>query len=122
MPRVVHFEIAAEDPERTSKFYGDVFGWQINKWDGPTDYWMAATGENGQPGIDGALMRKNGQPNSIINSIDVPSVDEYLERVTQSGGQVAHPKMAIPGIGYFAYCTDPENNIFGIIQFDEAAA
>src|SRR5689334_19629414 len=35
MPRVVHFEIHAEDPERAARFYGGVFGWQINKWAGP---------------------------------------------------------------------------------------
>lgn len=31
MPRVVHFDITADDPERASKFYTDVFGWRIEK-------------------------------------------------------------------------------------------
>ena len=29
--------------------------------------------------------------------------------------------MAIPGIGWLAYCTDPEGNTFGVLQADEAA-
>ena len=31
MPRVVHFEIAADDPDRATRFYQDVFGWQSSK-------------------------------------------------------------------------------------------
>ena len=34
MPRVVHFEISADDPERAVKFYQKVFSWEIKKWDG----------------------------------------------------------------------------------------
>ncbi|HEV2494165.1 MAG TPA: VOC family protein [Terriglobia bacterium] len=37
MPRVIHFEINADQPERAAKFYTAVFGWEIKKWEGPTD-------------------------------------------------------------------------------------
>ena len=37
MPRVVHFEFAAEDPQRAVKFYERVFGWKIDKWEGPME-------------------------------------------------------------------------------------
>ena len=40
MPRVVHFEIMADDPDRAVKFFKKVFGWRINKWEGPVDYWL----------------------------------------------------------------------------------
>jgi predicted enzyme related to lactoylglutathione lyase len=36
--RVIHFELNADDPERAARFYQDVFGWTIEKWDGPLDY------------------------------------------------------------------------------------
>lgn len=29
MPRVVHFEIPADNPEKVAKFYTDVFGWKV---------------------------------------------------------------------------------------------
>src|SRR4051812_15755751 len=35
MPRVIHFEISADEPERAARFYADVFGWEVTKWDGP---------------------------------------------------------------------------------------
>ena len=50
MPRITHFEVPADDPARAQKFYSDVFGWKFDKWDGPTEYWMAKTGEDNQPG------------------------------------------------------------------------
>jgi len=35
MPRVIHFEIVADNPERAVKYYKEVFGWELTKWDGP---------------------------------------------------------------------------------------
>ncbi len=32
MPKVIHFELPADDPERAVAFYEKVFGWTINKW------------------------------------------------------------------------------------------
>lgn len=121
MPRVVHFEIAAEDTERAAKFYGDVFGWNINKWDGPQEYWMVSTGQRDTYGIDGGLMKKMENFPGIINTVDVESVDEYAEKITAAGGGVVMPKTAIPRIGYFAYCRDTEGNIFGIMESDSSA-
>ena len=56
MPRVVHFEIHAGDCERAAKFYKTVFGWEFQKWEGPTEYWMVMTGSDDQPGINGGLV------------------------------------------------------------------
>ncbi len=122
MPRVVHFELAADDPERATRFYSEVFGWQSNKWDGPQDYWLIKTGDEGEPGIDGALMRRDGAFTTTTNTIDVSSVDEFVAKVEQAGGKVVAPKQAIPGVGYFAYCSDTEGNMFGIMQSDSSVS
>jgi len=37
MPRVIHFDLPADDPERAIRFYETVFGWQIRKWEGPME-------------------------------------------------------------------------------------
>ena len=55
MPRPVHFEIPAENPQRAMQFYETLFGWKFQKWDGPMDYWIITTGQPGEPGIDGGL-------------------------------------------------------------------
>ncbi|MDQ6824988.1 MAG: hypothetical protein M3007_05930 [Candidatus Eremiobacteraeota bacterium] len=42
------------------------------------------------------------------NTIGVPSVDEYLKKVTAARGKVVQPKGAIPGVGWFAKFADTE--------------
>jgi predicted enzyme related to lactoylglutathione lyase len=50
MNRVIHFELAADNPERAIAFYGKTFGWKMVKGDGPADYWLIMTGpEEGNP-------------------------------------------------------------------------
>jgi predicted enzyme related to lactoylglutathione lyase len=117
----VHFDISAEDPERAVAFYSDVFGWRIQKWDGPQEYWLISTGE-GEPGIDGGMSRRNDGQASTTNTIQVGSVDRYGERITNQGGKVVSPKMAIPGVGYLAFCQDTEGNTFGIMESDPSAS
>ncbi len=125
MPRVIHFEITADDPERAVRFYGDIFGWKTEKWEGPEDYWLTSTGENanGVSGIDGGFMQRcQSMPQGIINTIDVPDLDAYIGRVCEHGGEIVMPKHAIPGVGWFAYAKDTEGNVFGMMQGDPAAA
>lgn len=120
MPRVVHFEFNADKPERAVKFYQEVFGWEIKKWEGPIDYWLVMTGEKEKPGIDGGIMKRMDDETTII-TIDVPSVDEFVKKIQEAGGKVVKPKDVIPGVGYFAYCADTEGNVFGIMQEDHEA-
>lgn len=123
MPRPIHFELLADNPERISQFYKNVFGWKIEKWDGPQEYWLCQTGEKDQPGIDGGIMRRpeGGQVSPTTNTLDVPNIDEYIDKIKKHGGSIVAPKMAVPGVGWMAYCKDTEGNIFGIMQMDSNA-
>ena len=118
MPSVVHFEIAVDNSERAIKFYSAVFGWKIQKWD-QFDYWLANTKEEGEPGIDGAFMKREMAEQNIINTIEVPSIDTFMIRIKENEGTVLTPKMIIPGVGYTARCRDTEGNIFGILEVDK---
>ena len=116
MPRVVHFEMAADDPNRAVGFYRGVFGWKIEKWEGPEEYWLCMTGEEGEPGIDGAIMERSDPRESTLNTIQVPSLDEFMAKVIDLGGKVLRAEMEIPGVGRFAYCQDTEGNFFGLLE------
>jgi predicted enzyme related to lactoylglutathione lyase len=120
MPRVVHFELSAENPERAVKFYTDVFGWEIKKWDGPHEYWLVTTGTPEELGINGGIMRRQGTVGSV-NTVGVSNVEDFADKITEKGGQIVMPKMTIPGVGYLIYCKDTEDNIFGILQPDQGA-
>ena len=110
MPRVVHFEIPADNPDRACAFYRDVFAWQVQTWPGPVQYYLARTGAEGEPGIDGAIMPRPAAGQGQRCTIGVDSVDDYLEKVRQAGGTVLGEKMAIPGMGWVAFFSDSEGN------------
>lgn len=120
MPRVSWFDIPADDPQRAQKFYQEVFDWKFDKWDGPMDYWMATTGSE-EPGINGGLLKRMPGQIGITNTITVTSVDEFSKKISEKGGELIIPKMAIQGVGWFAQCTDTEGNVFGIIEMDKKA-
>ena len=127
MSRVVHFEIHADDPQRAANFYQSVFGWHIQKWDGPADYWLVTTGQAPEPGIDGAIVKRMGPINgdaviAYVCTVDVPSVDDAIAKITSHGGTIVLPKMPVPGVGWLVYAKDTEGNIFGSLQSDHNAA
>jgi uncharacterized protein len=129
MSRVVHFEIHATDPEKLVSFYSGLFGWTFQKWDGPMEYWVIRTGLADRPGIDGGLLRRHGDAptamqavNAFVCTVAVESAKSALDRAVELGGTVALPLMPVPGIGWLCYAKDPNDNIFGMMQSDPAAA
>jgi predicted enzyme related to lactoylglutathione lyase len=122
MSRVVHFEIPADDPERSIKFYESAFGWKFHKWEGPLEYWLITTGSDDQPGINGGLARREDPDISVENVIDVADIDQAVSRIESSGGKIIRPKIAVPGVGWYVYFADTEGNIFGMMERDENAA
>jgi predicted enzyme related to lactoylglutathione lyase len=127
MPRVVHFEIQGTEPEILSRFYSALFGWKFSRW-GDAPYWLIETGPQGQAGINGGLLHRNGPApaegqsvNAFVCTVEVPSIDEYLARAISLGGTVAVAKMAMPTVGWLAYVKDPNGNILGLMQPDTAA-
>jgi predicted enzyme related to lactoylglutathione lyase len=135
MSRLIHFEIHAGDPDRVVKFYKDVFGWEINEWVIPgvemkdeNRYWLVTTGPETEPGINGGIVFRRGPApvdgqavNAFVCTISVVDLDESVAKVIKSGGRVVIPRMAVPGIGWWANCIDTEGNIFGMMQEDEHA-
>jgi predicted enzyme related to lactoylglutathione lyase len=115
-PTIVHFEIPADDIDRARKFYSALFGWKIEKFPGEMEYWMIATSGdfNDKTSLGGGLMKRKDPHQPNLNYIGVNSVDEYSKKVNELGGKVVIPKTEIPGYGFFAVCSDTENNAFAL--------
>ena len=107
---IVHFEITTNNLEETSKFYSEVFGWDINV-DNTFNYWMFHSG----PQQGGAFVApqeatpysvdyKEGQILLYIGSEDI---DGDLAKVEKSGGKILVPKSEIPNTGWMAVFSDP---------------
>jgi uncharacterized protein len=121
MNRFTHFELVTKDLEKTAEFYRQVFGWDVQKWEGPVDYWLVTSGDASTPGINGGLMLQNGPFNGTINTIEVEDIDAAITRVKQHGGKMIFEKNVIPGVGYLAYFQDNMGIIVGLHQAEPQA-
>jgi predicted enzyme related to lactoylglutathione lyase len=95
MPTIVHFEMPADDIERSKKFYTDLSGWKIEKLSVTEDsqltsaaigqsieYWMiTATDDKGNKALGGGIMKRQMEEHRVTNYIGVKSVDEYSSKV-----------------------------------------
>jgi predicted enzyme related to lactoylglutathione lyase len=133
MPTVVHFEIPSDNLERTKKFYSELFGWKMEKMAGTVqrEYWTFYTTSNDKGGrnnsnsadgsgsseqrtVSGGMIERQMPQEPIMIYIGVDSVTEYSNKVERLGGRVIKQKTEVPGYGWFAICTDNENNGFAL--------
>jgi uncharacterized protein len=139
MPTIVHFEIPSDNLERAKKFYTELFGWKIEKMPMPgggdqSDYLMFSTttaptneksssnsssssgsGAGGEvQTIGGGMMQRQTPEQPITIYFGVDSVTDYSNKVERLGGKVMKQKTEVPGYGWFAICTDSENNGFAL--------
>ncbi|WP_007023434.1 VOC family protein [Saccharomonospora iraqiensis] len=125
MPRPVHFEIHASEPERAITFYTTVFDWTFER-STEASYWLITTGEG--PGIDGGMAQRQGPPpdpdaslNAFPLTVEVEDLDLLSREIEQAGGSVITTKSAIADVGWIVYCRDPEGNVFGMLETDPSA-
>lgn len=141
MPTIVHFEVPSDNLERTKRFYTELFGWKMEKMQGmgQREYWTFSTsssdrgggGNNSNGGdgsgsgteqrtISGGMMDRQMPQEPIMVYIGVDSVTEYSNKVERLGGKVIKQKTEVPGYGWFAICTDTENNGFALWEANAA--
>ena len=122
MNRPVHFEILANEPEKLGSFYERVFGWKLASFgddeqaqQAEQGYWLITTGARDEPGIDGGMMHRHFDQ-AVINTIAVEDLSATVRAIEGAGGRRLTDPQDIPGVGTHAYCADPEENLFGVLQ------
>ena len=118
--RVTHFEIPSDNPEVNMKFFKEVFGWTFEQF-GKEQYWLAISGDESTPGINGAVMKKVEQGQPVCNTISVRNIDEVMKNIEKAGGKIIKPKFAVTSVGWLAFFADPDGNCHGIMQEDKNA-
>ena len=122
MTRVIYFELPVDDFDRATKFYEEIFSWNITVHDRPDGpYYAVNTGEGELQGINGALFKRDDEWSTLVNVISVKDIDAIIEKIKERDGKITFPKTAIPGVGYLAYFKDTEGNTFGMMQADSSA-
>jgi predicted enzyme related to lactoylglutathione lyase len=110
--KIVWFEFPAEDTGRAREFYGQLFGWRFEPFEGPFEYHMTYD-------AGGAIMSSQGQAGPVVY-FGVADVDAASARVRELGG-TADESQEIPGVGRYSHCADTEGNRFGLFQAAEAS-
>lgn len=57
----------------------------------------------------------------MVNTIGIADLDATLDKVEEHGGKVVQPRVARPGMGWFASFEDPVGNRPGLMQTDPSA-
>ena len=130
MDQVVHFEIPADDLDRSKAFYGSIFGWDLQTMQmGESEYTVATTAPVDEqsrmplePGaINGGMVRRSPDAPAPIVTISVDEIDDTLKKIEAAGGSVVQPRTPIPDMGAFAYFKDSEGNVMGLWESIKAA-
>jgi predicted enzyme related to lactoylglutathione lyase len=116
MPRPIHFDLGAIDPARAIAFYKAAFGWTVEKWNGPTEYYLITTGAPREPGIDGGLALSKDEGVDTNLTLGVASLEEAIAAVTAAGGTIVGDIRTIFGVGRMVTCKDTEGNSFGLME------
>ena len=113
--KLVHFELPAADSARAKAFWSGVFGWSFTDPMPDFEYSMVQTSDE----QGGAVYPRQGEERGPIVYFDSDDIEASLEKVRANGGR-ADEKQPIPGVGWFARCTDTEGNDFSIYQRDQS--
>ncbi|MGN6377397.1 MAG: VOC family protein [Gaiellales bacterium] len=113
--QIVHLEIPADDTSQSREFWGAMFGWQFQSYPGPSEYHMTQIGDAG-----GAITNMEPGKKGMRPYFAVDDINAGAARVKELGG-TATDAMPVPSMGWFAVCSDPHGNEFGIWQSDESA-
>lgn len=105
--QVCYLQIPARDLMESAAFYEKVFGWQIER---PYPSFEA-------PGLIGQWVndRTPAAESGLLIWIHVDRIDDTLETVRASGGEVVAPPSP-DGPRWLATIRDPAGNVIGIVQ------
>lgn len=116
--QMVHLEIPAGDTAKARAFWGGLFGWQFQAYEGsPSEYHMTQLSES----TGGAIYAADGDKRGARVYFDVDDINAGAARVRELGG-AAGDAMPVPQMGWFAICSDTEGNEFGLWQADPSAS
>ena len=107
---VVHFEIGCRDSTRMQGFYAQLFGWKFQAYGSAA---MISTGHT--TGIQGHINSLGHEPhNYVVLYVQVDDLQAYLDKAGKMGGKTLITPTEVPGMGHFAWLTDPEGTIVGL--------
>lgn len=114
----IWYELIAADPDAAQTFYGAVMGWTFETMPGglERDYRIASASGEGIGGFMRTPDFAEGMPATWFFYVGVDDVDAAARKVASLGGRVDIEPMDIPGVGRFAFTTDPQGAHFYLMR------
>jgi predicted enzyme related to lactoylglutathione lyase len=110
-PSVVHWEVQARDAVAQQRFFGELFGWNVDA-NNPQNYGMVSPGGPGS--IGGGIGPAMDAPRATFY-VQVPNIVDTLDKAATMGAQMVMPRTDI-GMVVMAQFRDPEGNLIGLIE------
>src|SRR4030043_633810 len=111
--KIVHIELSAKDRKALSKFYAEIFGWQMEHID-EMNYTTFKAGD----GVAGGFnpVTESNPAGTVTIYIETDDVTASLNDVEKAGGTIVSPEMEIPNTGKFGLFRDPQGNMIGFYK------
>lgn len=116
----VWHDLLTTDVEGAKKFYGELFGWKYQSWDGAgMPYTMFGASEIPAGGVSNLPQeaRDMGAPPHWLMSVHVPNADEAATKTQAAGGMVLAGPMDIPTVGRMSILRDPQGGVISAFTF-----
>lgn len=110
---ITHIDIPVDDMERATNFYEQVMGWKIGELPEFEGYpmWQAPNRISG-----GGFVPRDDVVKTMLNYVEVDSIDDMLNRVKDAGGSVVKEKTPITDTSWWAAFSDTEGNLMGLYE------
>jgi uncharacterized protein len=102
---VIRWQVIAPDPEASSSFFKQLFGWQISR-NNALGYREVQAGDGGIHG--GIWPAPDGVKAFVQLFVRVDDIDACLEKATSLGAKVLVPKTALPDGDQMAVILEPQ--------------
>ena len=111
-PAVVHWEVQAKDLQRQQKFFGELFGWNIDT-NNPMSYGMISG--DGKDTIGGGIGPAMDASPRVTFYIQVEDINGTLGKAESMGGSTMVPRTEFGGV-IMALFRDLEDNVIGLVE------
>ncbi len=111
-------DLSTPDPQRASKFYSDLFGWQIvtDDEDPEHNYLHIKNGEHFIGGIPPVSDRQPGTAPHWLPYFNASNCDAFADKAKALGAKFYLPPMTMENVGRFAVLADPQGAVFALFQ------
>jgi uncharacterized protein len=109
---IAHCEIPCTDLDKAKDFYQKVLGWEFKPFG--NGYLLYNNHKGTMVGLRKVDEITLGD--STTFHINMPDIDNILNRAKENGGAVERNKTVIPAMGWYALFNDPDGNTIGLYQ------